>query len=146
MRIALLPILAFPLCLTACSGGSEWGTELSKTTPVCEATIFVSENVDAALAERIFQAMVDSNYNFASNLPEQIDRVDGRLTLRLGGDNEESIASIIANGEEDGAVSYHHSMAHHLSTFANDEPIDIILCRESLSDEYYTVKWTPQGE
>jgi hypothetical protein len=56
MSFALLPILAFPLCFTACSS-SEWGTQLTKITPVGEATIFVSKNVDAALADKLFQAM-----------------------------------------------------------------------------------------
>lgn len=128
--------------LAACgSSESSWGTEMVKETPVATATMFYSAAVDAALADKLFQAMVDANYNFASNLPEQIDRIEGVLTLRLGNDNEESIAEIIKEGESNGAVSYFHGLANHLSPLAEGEPIDIILCRKDLADEFYTVKW-----
>lgn len=86
--------------------------------------------------------MIEANYNFASNLPEQIDRIDGRLTLRLGNDNEESIAEMIADGEESGVTNYMHGLAYVISQEAGGEPVDIIMCRESLDDSFYTVVWT----
>ncbi len=138
MRLSIFALL--PLLLGAC-GGSEWGTELSQQTPQCLATIYHSEAVDPALAQQVFQAMIDGQYNFASGLPEQIDRVDGRLTLRLGNDNEESMASVLANGEDDGVVSYMRGLASHVSQAVGGEPVDIVLCRKVLSEPYYTVVW-----
>lgn len=137
-------VLLIP-CAAGGNGESKWGTEMSQETPIATATMYYSDAVDAALAKSIFQAMIDANYNFASGLPEQVDRVDGRLTLRLGNDNQESISEIIAEGEENGAVSYFHGLALHLSGIASGEEIDIVLCRESLDDAFYTVKWAAQS-
>lgn len=135
----LMPLLGGTL--VSC-GGPEWGTELKKDTNYGRATMFSSEAVDQALAQKVFDRMIEANYNFASNLPEQIDRIDGRLTLRLGNDNEESIAEVIATGEESGVTNYMHGLAYVLAEAAGGEPLDIILCRESLDDPFYTVVWT----
>lgn len=134
----LAPLLAGTLL--SC-GGSSWGEELTKDTFYGRASIFYSDGVDAALAQKIFDRMIEANYNFASNLPEQIDRVDGRLLLRLGNDNEESIAEVIETGEESGVVSYMHGLAYVISQESAGEPVDIVLCRESLGDSFYTVVW-----
>jgi len=103
--------------------------------------MFYTENVDPALAQKVFDRMIEANYNFASNLPEQLDRVDGRLVLRLGNDNEDSIADVIANGEESGVTNYMHGLAYFVSEAVGGESVDIILCRKTLDDPYYTVVW-----
>lgn len=126
--------------LVSC-GGPDWGAELKKDTNFGRATMFYTENVDQALAQKVFDRMIEANYNFASNLAEQLDRIDGRLTLRLGNDNEDSIAEVIATGEESGVTSYMHGLAYVLSQAVGGEPVDIILCRESLDDSFYTVVW-----
>ncbi len=134
----LAPLLVS--ALVSCSG-SSWGKELKKDAHYGRATMFYTENVDPALAQKVFDRMIEANYNFASNLPEQLDRVDGRLVLRLGNDNEDSIAEAIAIGEESGVISYMHGLAFVLAEAAGGEPVDIILCRESLDDPFYTVVW-----
>ncbi len=145
MRFAFCIVVFLAALLPSCSGGTSWGEEMSLETPVGTATLFRSEEVSVVTAATAFQAMVDANYNFASNLPEQIDRIDGRLTLRLGNDNEDSIASIIADGEDDGAVSYAHGLAGVVSQAVGGEEVDIILCRKKLDDEFYTVKWKAEA-
>ena len=134
----LAPLLAS--ALVSCSG-SSWGKELKKDAHYGRATMFYTENVDPALAQKVFDRMIEANYNFASNLPEQLDRVDGRLVLRLGNDNEDSIADVIANGEESGVTNYMHGLAYFVSEAVGGESVDIILCRESLDDPFYTVVW-----
>lgn len=105
---------ALLLLLPACGAGESYGTEMVKETPVTTAKMYHTDAVDAALADRVFQAMVDGNYNFASDLPEQLDRVAGRLTLRLCNDNEDSIAAMLAD-PQDGAINYFHGLAGHIS-------------------------------
>ena len=135
-----LPLL---MLLAACPSGSNWGTELTRDFFEAKATMFYTDAVDPELAGRVLDAMVEMNYNFRSNLPEQLDRVDGSLTLRLGNDNEDTIAAILANGESEGAVSYMHGLAKQVSTVAGGEPVDVVLCRKTLDDPYYTVVWKP---
>ncbi len=127
--------------LVGACGGSEWGAEMSQETPQGMATMFRGPAVEEGVAQRVFDAMVAGQYNFASGLPEQVDRVDGRLVLRLGNDNEESIADVEANGEASGVVSYMHGLAAHVSQAIGGEAVDIVLCRRSLDAPYYTVKW-----
>jgi len=138
-----LSLIAVPL-LFACSSGSEWGTELVRDIHDYQATMYYSEAVDPAVANDVFDAMVEMNYNFRSDLPEQIDRVDGRLTLVLGNDNQDTIASVIKNGEDEGAVNYMHGLAYVVSQAVGGEPVDIVLCRETLAEPFYTVVWTPE--
>ena len=141
MRAFPLASLLLLLPCAACGNGeSKWGTEMSQVTPVTTATMFYTEAVDAALAQTVFQAMTDANYNFASDLPEQVDRIQGRLSLRLGNDNKDSIASMLAD-PEDGAISYFHGLAWQVSQAAGGEEVDIILCRESLDDAFMTIAW-----
>lgn len=130
--------------LFACSSGSEWGTELVRDVHDYQATMYYSDAVDPAVANEVFDAMVEMNYNFRSDLPEQLDRVDGRLTLRLGNDNPDTIAAVIRDGEDEGAVNYMHGLAYVVSQAVGGEPVDVILCRETLDDPYYTVVWTPE--
>ncbi|MBC8329649.1 MAG: hypothetical protein H8E31_13000 [Planctomycetes bacterium] len=139
MRFAHPVPLLLILTLSACGGG--WGTELRQDTPLGAATMFRSDAVDAATAQKAFEAMIAANYNFASDLPEQIDRVDGRLTLRLCNDNQDSIAAIEADGEADGAVRYTHGLARHVSQAVGGEPVDVVLCRLTLDQPFYTVRW-----
>lgn len=141
MRFTQLAAASLLCVLVSCSGGSQWGVEMEGTTPAGAATMFHTEAVKPGLAQKIFDAMIGASYNFASNLPEQIDRVNGRLTLRLGNDNQDSIAAILADGESDGAVKYMHGLANMVSQTAGGEAVDIILCRADLSDEFYTVAW-----
>lgn len=141
MRISLLASLSLAFCCASCgNGASSWGTEMTRESEMVTATMYYSDAVDPALAEKVFQAMMDGAYNFASNLPEQVDRVDGRLTLRLGNDNKDSIASMIAD-PTDGAISYFHGLAGHLSRAVGGEEVDIVLCRETLDDVFLTLAW-----
>jgi hypothetical protein len=130
--------------LVACSSGSDLGTELVREVHDYEATMHHTDAVDPAVANEVFDAMVKMNYNFRSGLPKQIDRVDGRLTLRLGNDNEDTIAAVLRDGEDEGAVNYMHGLAHIVSQAVGGEPVDVILCRKTLDQPYYTVAWTPQ--
>lgn len=134
-RATLLPLLLL------CACGSKWGTELQRDMHYGSATIFHSEAVDAATASKVFTALTDAQYNFASNLPEQIDRVNGRLTLRLCNDNEDSIAAIVAAGEKEPAIRYFEGLAYEVSKVLGGEPVDIVLCRKSLDEPFFTVVW-----
>lgn len=136
-------LLSLLLCV-ACPAGSDWGTELSREFGDTQATMFHSASVDAELAGKVLDAMVAANYNFYSDLPEQLDRVDGRLVLRLGNDNEESLTEVLDEGEESGVVNYMHGLAWQVSQAAGGEPVDVALCRKTLDDEVYTVVWTEQ--
>jgi hypothetical protein len=40
-------------------------------------------------------------------------------------------------------VSYMHGLAKQVSTVAGGEPVDVVLCRKTLDDPYYTVVWKP---
>ena len=131
----IILLLAFASC-----SGSEWGTELSKETDVGLATMFYSEAVDVETAQKVFDSLVDANYNFASNLPEQVDLVDGVLTLRLGNDNKSSILEILEIGYDSGVINYMKRLAAHVSS-AVGTPVDIILCRKTLDDAFFEVKW-----
>ncbi len=127
--IILLPML----CLLASCGG--------QTLKQGEATMSYTDEVQKEVAQKVFQRMIERNYNFASNLPEEVDRINGRLTLRLGNDNEDSIQAIMKFKEQDGAVFYMHGLARSVSDAVGGEPVDIILCRRNLGDHFYTVKW-----
>jgi predicted Zn-dependent protease with MMP-like domain len=135
----LLPALA--LLLVACPSGSDWGAELTRPFGDTQATMFYADGVDPGLAGEVLDALVEANYNFYSGLPEQLDRVDGRLTLRLGNDNEDSMADVLAEGEASGVVSYMHGLARVVSEAVGGEPVDIVLCRETLDEVVYTVTW-----
>lgn len=139
-RPLLLLTLLAPLTLPACGAGESHGTEMVKETPVAQATMYYTDAVDPALADKVFQAMVDGNYNFASDLPEQVDRVAGRLTLRLCNDNEDSIAAMLAD-PDDGAINYFHGLAGHVSRAIGDEEVDIQLCRLKLDDPFLDIPW-----
>ncbi|MHC4822602.1 MAG: hypothetical protein ACYTEP_01125 [Planctomycetota bacterium] len=139
MKRLLPKTLILLFALGACSG-SEWGTELSQETRVGTATMFYSSNVDVETAQKVFQAMIDADYNFASDLPEQVDMIDGVLTLRLGNDNKNSVAEIMEMGYESGIISYMQGLAAFVSK-ATGTPVDIILCRLTLDDEFFEVKW-----
>ncbi|MAW59616.1 MAG: hypothetical protein CMJ94_02130 [Planctomycetes bacterium] len=132
---------ALLLLLPACGNGA-YGTEMVKDTPVARATMYHTDAVDAALADQVFQAMVDGAYNFASDLPEQVDRVNGRLTLRLCNDNEDTIATMLAD-PTDGAYNYFHGLAGHVSRAIGGEQVDIVLCRLKLDDPYVDIPWDP---
>lgn len=136
-----LPILLAPFVFAAC-GGPSLGKELTRDMPYGRATISHTEAVDDATADRVFQVMLDSAYNFASNLPEQIDRVNGRLTLRLGNDNEDSIAGIVKNGTAEPVVRYFEGLAFAVSKGIGGEPVDIVLCRKSIAEPFFTVTWS----
>ena len=56
---------------------------------------------------------------------------------------KQAIDAILANGESEGAVSYMHGLAKQVSTVAGGEPVDVVLCRKTLDDPYYTVVWKP---
>lgn len=141
MRAPIASLLALVL-LASC--GNKWGRELRQTTPLGEATIYHSEAVDEATARKVFQVMLDSAYNFASNLPEQIDKVDGRITLRLGNDNEDSLADVAANEMKSGVSIYCRHLAWTVSKAIDGQPVDIVLCRKSLDEQVYTVRWDPE--
>ena len=134
-RLATLLLLA----LTAC--GSKWGVEMVQETDAGRATMYRGEAISVPDANKVFSTLSSHGYNFNSDLPEQVDRVDGVLTLRLGNDNEESIADVLKEGEECGVVSYMHGLAKTISAAMGGEPVDIVLCRESLDEPFYTVKW-----
>jgi hypothetical protein len=141
MRAFSLASLILFLPCTACgTGESKWGTEMSQETPITTATMYYSAAVAPELAEQVFQSMIDGAYNFASNLPEQVDRIQGRLTLRLGNDNKDSIAAMISD-PEDGAIRYFHGLAGQVSRAVGGEEVDVILCRESLDDAFLTIAW-----
>lgn len=142
----ILSLVLLLLCtLPACSGGSsaDWGEEMSLPTPQGKATLYRSAAIDLETAGKVLSAMVDASYNFASNLPEQVDRVDGVLTLRLCNDNRESIDEIKAEGESHPAVSYFQGMTHHVSKALGGEEVVIILCEETLDTPFFTVEWKP---
>jgi len=148
-REAILPTmkrlipLALLLCI-ACPTGGNWGTELSRDLGDHEATMYHTAAVDAGLADKVLDALVAVNYNFRGNLPEQLDRVEGRLVLRLANDNEDAIAALLANGEADGNAMYMHGLAREVSKAAGGEPVDIVLCKRTLDAPYYTVTWAEQ--
>lgn len=146
MRIRFLLPAALLVCVAACSGeaSQDWGEELTAPIPQGTATLYRSAAVDLDTANKVLAAMTDGNYNFAAGLPEQIDMVDGRLTLRLGNDNQDTIAEIKAEGDAHAAVSYFHGLANHVSRALDGAEIDIILCEETLDTPFHTVKWTPQ--
>ena len=144
MRFTQLAAACLFGAFISCSSGSSWGVEMEGVTPAGTATMFHTEAVKPELARKVFDAMMAANYNFASNLPEQIDRVDGRLNLRLGNDNQDSIAEILGNGESDGAVKYMHNLAKMISQTAGGEAVDVILCRTDLNDAFYTVVWSTE--
>lgn len=129
------------LLLTLAACGSKWGVEMVQGSGADKATMYRGESISVPDANQVFSALLGHGYNFASDLPEQVDRVDGVLTLRLGSDNQESIAEVIAEGESCGVVSYMHGLALMVSATMNNEPVDIVLCRESLDEPFYTVKW-----
>jgi len=133
--------LAALLLLTLAACGSKWGVEMIQTVGSDKATMFRGEQVSVPDATKVFSTLVGFGYNFNSDLPEQVDRVDGVLTLRLGNDNADSIAAIIKDGESDGAVNYMRGLAFMVSAAMESEPVDIVLCRESLDDSFYTIKW-----
>lgn len=134
----ILPTILL-LAFAACSG-SEWGTELSQETNVATATMFYSDAVDVETAQKVFDALIDANYNFASNLPEQVDMVEGVLTLRLCNDNKSSVQEVLDMGYESGVISYMKGLASHVSS-ATGTPVDIFLCRLTLDDVFFKVKW-----
>ncbi|MGB0953492.1 MAG: hypothetical protein ACPG31_09710 [Planctomycetota bacterium] len=139
----LAPLL---LCLLpSCSGGggTDWGEEMSLPTQQGKATMYHTAAVNLQTAGSVLSSMVEANYNFASNLPEQVDRVDGKLTLRLCNDNRETIGEIKVEGVEHGAVSYFQGLAHHVSKAVGGEEVIIILCEETLDTPFYTVDWLP---
>lgn len=138
-----LPVLVF----AACAGGTtRWGEEMSRETATGEATIYRTDAVEPDTAATVLRTMVELNYNFGSDLPEQIDRVDGRLTLRLVTNNEDTIGSIRANGEDDGAVWYHRELARRVSHALGGEPVDVVLCAGSLDEPFYTMAWEAPAE
>ena len=141
MRARVLTLLAFGF-LASC--GSKWGRELRQTTPLGDATIYYSDAVDEATARKVFQVMLDTAYNFASNLPEQIDKVDGRITVRLGNDNEDSMADVAANQMKSGVSVYCRNLARFVSKAIDGQPVDIVLCRKSLDEPVFTVRWDPE--
>ncbi|MDF1799405.1 MAG: hypothetical protein P1V81_09540 [Planctomycetota bacterium] len=136
-----LIILSLLVCV-ACPGGSDLGTELSRDLGDHQATMFHTASVDAELADAVLDALVKVNYNFRGDRPEQLDRVNGRLVLRLANDNEDAIAEVLANGEDDGNVMYMHQLAREVSKVAGGEPVDIVLCHLTVDEPYYTVAWT----
>lgn len=135
--------LALPaLLLAACGSESgKWGKELSRDQPYGKATIYRSAAVDDATAAAVFGVMIDMQYNFASNLPEQIDRVNGRLTLRLGNDNEGTVKGVEANGDKEPVIRYFEGLALQVSRALRGEPVDVVLCRQSLDEPFHTVTW-----
>lgn len=138
-----LPITLLLLCIfPSCSGGTHWGEEMSLPTPQGKATIYRTEAVDLETAGKVLAAMVDANYNFASDLMEQIDKVDDTLTLRLCNDNEESIMEIKEEGSEHPTVSYFEGLAQHISAAIGNQEVVIILCEESLDSSFHTVEWS----
>jgi len=134
-------LLILALALPAACGGSSWGTELTRETPQGTATLYHTDAVAPELAGQVFDAMVASAYNFASDLDEQVDRVDGRLLLRLCNDNEDSINDMIADPAGSGLLSYFNGLAYQVSQAIGGEELDISLCRLSLDDEFYLVTW-----
>lgn len=140
MRALTATLILLPFA-AAC--GSSFGKELRKEMPYGVATIYQAQAVDDATAAKAFAAMTDAAYNFASNLPEQIDRVGGRLTLRLCNDNEESIAAIVKAGTAEPAIRYFEGLAHAVSQAVGGEAIDIVLCRRTLAEPFFTVTGKP---
>lgn len=130
-------------------GGAQ-GVAVSPGASVPGETLFLALKFGACSASdapgtepRVFDDYTAA-YNFRSNLPEQLDRRDGRLTLLLGNDNEDTIAAILKDGEDKGAVIYIHGLAYQVSQAADGEPIDIVLCRESLKQPFCTMVWKPE--
>ena len=144
MHMRALATCCLTVMLASC--GSKWGKELVKDMPYGKATIHHSAAVDDATAAKVFAAMTEGAYNFASNLPEQIDRSNGRLVLRLGNDNENSIAAIVKDGEKDPGILYFEGLANHVSQAIGGESVDIVLCRKSLDEPFHTVAWKPSAK
>ena len=142
MRLLVVGSFLFLAFAAGCS--NKLGEELAKDQPNGRATMFHTEAVDAATAAKVFGAMLEVNYNFAANLPEQIDRVQGRLTLRLGNDNEQTIAAVIQNGDKESVIRYFEGLAQAVSKAIGNEPVDIVLCRTSLDEPFHTVVWPSQ--
>ncbi|MBL8756027.1 MAG: hypothetical protein JNK15_22220, partial [Planctomycetes bacterium] len=137
-----LAVVSLLFVVTAC-GGPSLGTELVKDMPYGKATIFHTEAVDAATAAKVFAAMTDATYNFASNLPEQIDRVNGRLTLRLGNDNQDTIAKVEKNGTAEPVIRYFEGLSQHVGKAVGGEAVDIVLCKKTLAEPFFTVPGKP---
>lgn len=139
--LLLLPMLG-------CGGGTsqDWGEEMSLPIPQGKATLYRSPAVDLETAGKVLSAMVDGNYNFASGLPEQVDRIDGTLTLRLGNDNREWIDELKAEGAAFDGLFHFQALANHLSRALDGEEVRIILCEETLDKPIHTLEWQPLGD
>lgn len=133
-----LVLLVFVLLATSC--GPNHGVQLKQDTPSGTAMMYHTKAVDVELANKVFQAMLRAKYNFGK-LTVQLDKVDDRLTLRTCHDNVDAIDSIIKDGDEDGAIGYSRGLARHISKAIDNQEIDVELCRLTLADPFYTVKW-----
>lgn len=141
MRAFPLASLLLLVPYSACGQGeSKWGTEISQVTSMATATLYYSDAVTPEQAARVLQAMIDSRFNFGANMPEQVDRIQGRLSLRLGYDNSISTAFLQTDPEDD-IFRYFHSLAWRISEATGGEVVDIILCRESLDEAVMTLAW-----
>lgn len=136
---------AFPFLLLA-GCGADHGTELARDMPFGRATIYHTDAVDADTASKVFSAMLDAQYNFASDLPEQIDRANDRLVLRLCNDNEDSIAAIVAAGDKEPAIRYFEGLAYQVSQAIGGKPVDVVLCRKTLAEPFHTVVWKTESK
>lgn len=136
-------ILSVALLLLAVSCGPNHGTKLEQETPRGQAAIYYTEAVDAAVADKVFQSMIAANYHFGTDLDVQLDKVQGRLTMRICNDNLEAIDEVVKNGEKDGNLSYMRGLAVHISRAIDGEEIDFVLCRLQLDKPYYTLNYQP---
>ena len=134
--------------MLGCGGGAsqDWGEEMSLPIPQGKATMYRSAAVDLETAGKVLTTMTDVNYNFASGLPEQVDRVDGTLTLRLGNDNRDWIDGLKAEGASFDGLSYFETLAHYVSRAVDGEEVRIILCEETLDKPIHTLEWQPPEE
>jgi hypothetical protein len=125
--------------LAAC--GDPWGKEIERAMPYGVATLIQSSLVDDDTAARVFSAMTATDYNFAANLPEQVDRIDGRLVLRLATDDDKAVQSIRRNRDADPAVRYFEGLAEQVSLAVDGEPVDIVVCHKKLDRPVHTIAW-----
>jgi hypothetical protein len=51
------------------------------------------------------------------------------------------VDAIIKNGDKGDAIGYMRGMAHLISKAIGDQEVDLELCRLTLADPFYTVKW-----
>jgi hypothetical protein len=138
MRLGrIAPVLL--LFLAAC--GDPWGKAIERPMPYGVASLFHTGEVDDETATRVLSAMTATDYNFAANLPEQVDRVDGRMVLRLATDDPRVVQSLRKRRDADPSVRYFEGLAEQVSLAVDGEPVDIVVCDRRLDRPVHTIAW-----